>query len=290
MSSSYTNTKRRRVKSSKTSKLQKRVKLVAYLTATTIAVIAIANIVHSTRTGDNVVVEKKFPHGTLDQLTKPTHFKQAYLSVHCTNALRHNTHSIRFVGEIQSGDRNEPFTLFKKRPDLTLMTIDRGSHEITFGVNDERVWRRIRSPQHEDRFALIEGDEAAQWLKQRHFFDRIIRATQGNGRITAIEATTWEATDCLKVTTQHNEDGTVDTLIDPLTMYPIAELKILPDNRIKQIVLNDYRTINGMPIPFEITNSVDNAVQSRIQLRSVKLNPGVLSSLFEVPESLLTND
>lgn len=70
-------------------------------------------------------------------------------------------------------------------------------------------------------------------------------------------------------------------------MYLIAELQPLPDGTIKQTVFSDYRNIDGMPMPFEMVSSVGDKPESRIRLNSATLNPGVLSRLFEVPESLM---
>jgi hypothetical protein len=223
-------------------------------------------------------------------LTAPEAFTRAYLSVNCNAMLLKSTQTIRIAGLIQSGGNQQAFSLIKKRPDRMLLTIDRGSYEMAFGVSDATVWRRIRSPQHEELVALIEGEEAQEWLEQRRFFDRIISAAQGTGSITAIQPTTWQETACLQVSTLDTEGTAVDILIDPQTMYPIAELQTLSDGTIKQTVFSDYRNIDGMPIPFAMATSVDDEQQSSIRLNSAKLNFGVLSKLFDVPKSLLVKD
>lgn len=158
MVSSYTNTKRKHVHSSKTSKSRIRLKRLIYLGAISLSLAAITTIVSSIRAGDDATIEIELPHGTLVELTELEAFTQAYLSVNCNAALLEYTQTIRVDGQMINGDNSQNFVLIKKRPDQMLFTIDRGSHDMTFGVSGDTVWRRIRAPQHEDIFALIEGE------------------------------------------------------------------------------------------------------------------------------------
>ena len=290
MGSSYTNTTRKHVKRGKPTKLQQRVKLSAYLGAIAISLAAIATIVSFVRSEDERTAIIKLPHGTLSELTQIKTFTQAYLKVNCNATLLENTQTIRVSGQLVNGDNRQAFSLIKKRPDRMLFTIDRGSHELTFGVNRDNVWRRIRAPQHDDLFALIEGQEADAWLSQRRFFDRIISASLGEGRITAIEVSSWTGADCLKVSTLSADGAAVDILVDPRTMHPIVELEPIPDGTIKQTTFSDYRDIDGMPIAFDMVSSVEGEQQSRIIIDKASINSGVLSTLFDLPESLISNE
>ncbi|MDG1241581.1 MAG: hypothetical protein P8R37_07015 [Opitutae bacterium] len=285
MRSSYTNTKRKHVHSSKTSKSRIRLNRLIYLGTISLSIAAIATIASFIRAGDDAVVGVELPYGTLVELTEPEVFMQAYLSVNCNPTLLEHTQTIRVTGHMVNGDLKQAFSLIKKRPDRMLFTIDRGSHQVTFGVSGDTVWRRTRAPQHEDIFALVEGQEARTWLAHRRFFDPIISASQGEGSLTAIKAADWKGADCLKVSTLDADGAIVDILIDPQTMYPIAELELLADGTIKQIVFSDYRDINGMPIPFNMVSS-----KGHIQLNRAALNTGVLSKLFNVPEALLASE
>jgi hypothetical protein len=88
------------------------------------------------------------PHGTLSELTHIEAFTQVYPSVNCNAPLLANTQTIRVTGHMVNGDNRQAFSLIKKRPDRMLYTVDRGSHEMTFGASGDTVWRRIRAPQH----------------------------------------------------------------------------------------------------------------------------------------------
>jgi hypothetical protein len=287
MGSPYTNTKRKRAKNGKQSKPQRLFRLMVYLGAISISLAAVYTLVAFIRGANDAAVEVEWPYGSLIELTEPDFFKQSYLSVNCNEALLESTQTIRVDGVITNGTESQAFMLIKKRPNWMLFTIDGGSHQMTFGVSGDVVWRRIRGPQHADLFTLIEGEEANSWLAQRRFFDRIINACLGEGALRMIEAFTWKDDVCLRVSTEDVDGVIVDVLVDPLTMYPIAEIETLPDGTIKQTVFSDYRIVSGMPLPFHMASSVSDEPKSHIQINNATLNIGVFSELFEVPESLL---
>ena len=285
MGARYTNTK---IISSKPTKLQRRFKLILYVGAACMAIAATLTIVAFIRAEkDSSDSLPQSPYGTLDELTELEVFIPAYLSGNCPADLLKSTQTIRVSGQIESGANSQAFTLLRKRPDRMLFTIGLDPHAMTVGVSGDTVWRRIRAPGQDDQYGLIKGDEAKEWLERRRFFDRIISTTLGDGSITAIKTARWDAKDCLEITTQDAISAPVTTLVDPQTMYPIAELQTLSDSTIQQTVFSDYRDIRDMPIPFRMESFVGNKLESRIILDQASINSGVLSKLFDVPDSLL---
>jgi hypothetical protein len=286
MGSSYTNTKHRR-RGGKPSKLQKLSKQVIYIAAIGLVCAATYTAIKSFRTPNATETVVKLPYGTIQQLLNLEVFMPAYLAANCKDSLLAGTQTIRVTGTIESGENAENFALIKKRPDQMLFTIDRDSYQLTFGVNGKTVWQRIRAPKHDDSLTMIEGDEAREWQSQARFFDRIIEAHLGNGSIISIEKAEREGQECVKVRSIDSDKKTVDTFVDPLTMHPISESQILPDGSIQQVEFYDYQDVDGMPIPFQMTTIVDDEIITRIQIDKAALNTGIMSRLFEIPESLL---
>ena len=286
MKSSYTNAKRKRFKRGKASKLQKLSKRALNLGAIGLLCAAIYTIVSDIRNEDRVIVETEIPIKNLSALSSPQPFLAAYLSAYCDIDLLEGLQTVRVAGTIESTQGQEAFVLMKKRPDLMRFTVDQGSDTVTIGVDGDYVWKRIRASAREDLLMQISGPEADQWLSQSRFFDRIISAHYGIGRILSVEAAKWKGRDCLKVQTEGLQGEQVTILVDPKDMRPIAEHKLLPDGRIKASIMSDYRRIDGIPFAFNIETQVAGAFESRVVLQSVKLNTGVLSGFFEAPQGL----
>jgi hypothetical protein len=287
MNSPYTNTK---PIDDNPGVAQKLIKLGCCLVAISLSLAAIASVISAINPQENTSIETPAALRDLSELTDIKAFTQAYLSARGDLRQIESTKTMRASGYIINGDNQQPFSLIKKRPDQLLFTIDHGSHKMTVGVSGDTVWRRIRAAQHEDLLTLIEGDEANHWLAQRRFFDRIIDACQGKGAITMIETATSDGTDCLKVQINDTENKTAEILVDPQTLYPIVERRSMPNGQVKQIRFSDYRNVNGIPIAFEAIISIDDQPLNKIRLDNMSLNPGVLSTVFNAPESLLTKE
>jgi hypothetical protein len=226
------------------------------------------------------------PYGSIQELSNRKTFMAAYLSVNCKSDLLRRTQTIRAAGTIESGGESSSFTLIKKRPDKMRFTIKRGSQEIIFGVSADTVWQCMRAPQQEDQFARIDGEQATAWVAQTRFFDRIISANQGEGEIVGIEVEQWAGNDSLKVGVIDAYGNTYAIFIDPQTLYPLAERQILPNGEVNETIYNDYRDVDGLPTPFQLSISKDNKVVSKIQLNNSAINVGLLSKLFELPNAL----
>ena len=285
MKSSYTNTQTIAINKRPT-KLQKLAKRLFMLGVIGIVCAAAYSIVKSIDSVGTAKAEVQFPYGSIQELSDTETFMAAYLSVNCKADLLRSTQTIRAVGTIESGGDSLSFTLFKKRPDKMRFTIKQGPQEVIFGVSANTVWQCIRAPQQEDQLARIEGEEAATWVSQARFFDWIISASQGEGEIVGIEVEQWTGDDSLKVRVIDDYGNTYAIFIDPQTLYPLAERLTLPNGKVTETTLNDYRDVGGMPIPFQLNTSSDGESVSKIQLNNVTLNAGILSHLFELPNAL----
>ena len=231
--------------------------------------------------------EVRLPYGSLEELCDPKTFMAAYLSVNCKPDILRRTQTLRVAGTIERDGLSETFTLIKKRPNKMRFLVKQGLKEITFGANAEIVWRCVRSPElQEVNYVRIEGDEALQWKKQTRFFDLIISASQGEGQILEIEGDQWAENDSLKVRVMDAYGDTYVIFIDPQTLHPLAERHTRPDGKITETIFNDYRDLDGLPTPFQLTVSQENNVVSKIQINSAAINPGLLSKLFELPSAL----
>ena len=232
-------------------------------------------------------IEVRLPYGSLKELSDPKTFMSAYLSVNCNSDLLRRTQSIRVTGTIERDGLSENFTLIKKRPDKMRFFVKQGLKEITFGTDAEIVWRCIRSPQKQEvNYVRIEGDEALKWIKQTRFFDLIISASQGEGQILEIEGEQWAGKDSLKVRVIDTYGDTYVIFIDPQTLYPLAQRQFRPNGKMSETIFNDYRDLDGLPTPFQLTVSQENNAASKIQISSAVINPGLLSKLFELPNAL----
>ena len=285
MRPAYTNTK---VINGQSTTLQKLCRLLLCFGMLGLAAAVAYSIINNKVSSDkSAPVAAQLPYGSIEELSDPKTFTAAYLSVNCKPDLLRHTQTLRVAGTIERDGISETFTLIKKRPNKMRFLVKQGLKEITYGANAEIVWRCVRSPElQEVNYVRIEGDEALHWIKQTRFFDLIVSASQGEGKILEIDGEQWAGKDSLKVRLIDNYGDNYEILIDPQTLYPLAERHFRPNGKMSETIFNDYRDLDGLPTPFQLTISQENNPVSKIQINSAAINPGLLSKLFELPSAL----
>lgn len=285
MRPAYTNTK---VINGQSTTLQKLCRLLLCFGMLGLAAAVAYSIINNKVSSDkSAPVAAQLPYGSIEELSDLKTFTTAYLSVNCKPDLLRHTQTLRVAGTIERDGISETFTLIKKRPNKMRFSVKQGLKEITYGANAEIVWRCVRSPElQEVNYVRIEGDEALHWIKQTRFFDLIVSASQGEGQILGVEGEQWAEKDSLKVRVMDAYGDTYFIFIDPQTLYPLAERHTRPNGKTTEIIFNDYRDLDGLPTPFQLTVSQENNAVSKIQINSAAINPGLLSKLFELPSAL----
>lgn len=286
MSSPYTKTKH--ISSgSGPSKGQKIAKRLLYLCTICLFLAAVYTVLKDTKRETTENIESELPHGSLDALSDPRTFMEAYLLVNCNAELLESIHTIFVAGIIDNGDSTQDFQLMKKRPHFMRLSVEQPNLKLTVGLIDDFVWKRMSITGRSDVITEVEGDEADAWRAQGRFFDRIISAHLGEGRILSVEPSEWKGEESLKVLTDNPADvGEVAIYVNPRTMRPTATRQTFPSGEVKETVMSDYKIIEGLPLPFKVESFVDGVLESSILLDSARLNSGLLPRLFEAPEEL----
>lgn len=282
MGSSYTNVKR---KGRKKKTFQKFLKPVISLVFIGLSCSTVYTLMPLFESDNTPVPEARDRHRSLDELTRIETFIPAYLEVNGNETLLNNTQTLRVSGEIETNSELQTFQLFKKRPGLMRINIGQRNQEMTVGVNSTEVWKRIRTPL-QSEITEISGPEAAKWRADARIFDRIVSAHLGDGRILGIEADEWSGRDCLEVEVKDDAEQAVLVRVDPNTMYPLSEEQRMDDGSTMELVMKDYRIVDGLPVAFIIERTIDGAFKYRVRLDSAKLNSGLLSQVFERPKKL----
>jgi hypothetical protein len=224
-----------------------------------------------------------FPFGTLTELTQPIIFKRAYLRANGGLDLLNVIQSVRMVGRMESGGGNRPFFSMKKRPDQMLLTFGLEAHDLSFVVDGDVVWQRIRKTGQEDQVQLVGDEQAEALLGMREFFDPMMQLFfLEKGELHAIEISEWQDAPCLSVRFSGVE---MEILVDPKTLNPMARIERFADGRERKTVYEDYRSLRGMQEPFIIETYLDGVSQSRIVVENADVNVGVVPWMFEVPEA-----
>jgi hypothetical protein len=155
---------------------------------------------------------------------------------------------------------------------------------MTTAYDGKEVWQRLSVASEPDKLRTVIGEEKKSWLKHTRFFDWIISAYYGDGRILdQIEITNYNSKDVLKVTVENSHLNVAEILVDPDTMYPIRMHTTSSTGAPVENLMSDYIEVSGIHMPTKIIMKIGGDVHSQTQVTSVKVNTGLLTDIFHRP-------
>ncbi len=229
--------------------------------------------------------EKEYPYGTLSELSNPEQFKLAYLRANGGRQMLKVLQSVKLTGRVETEEANYRFASVKMRPDRMLLSFQFDTHDITYGINGDVVWRRIRADGVEPKIEQLGGDEAEAMLGMGRFFGPVLRiCLLEEGRLDGIEVSEWDGDEVLKVLLVDGSEGTrMEVYVDPQTMFPVARVEYFSNQTTRKTLFGDYHVLSGMQEPFWVESYVDDVFKNRVIVERGDSNFGTISSLFEMP-------
>ncbi|WPJ97921.1 hypothetical protein SH580_09375 [Coraliomargarita algicola] len=228
-------------------------------------------------------------YGTLEQLTRFSNFRQAYLRANGGEAALASLQSVRATGIFESGGQQLPFFSLKRRPNQSITTITFPNYELTYVVNGDLIWQRLLMPGAAPLYEVKTGDEALALAQMGDFFDPIMRVLLfDEGIIERLSPSSWMGTPAVKVEFL-TKDGQMRAAayVEIKDMRPLARIEELPDGQERKVLYSDYRIVSGMQEPFLVETFLNDVVQSRVVLEKSDVNVGAVASLFQPPEDLV---
>lgn len=281
---SFTNSKRKRVKSSK----QRPPWLTAllYFFVFSLAAISIYTVL-SSRSSESSEVQDDSPASSgpaIAELLDPETFRAEYIKANGGREYLKGLQSLRFRGSITSGEDHYGFSILKSRPDKMRLTYQRGTSELTYFFNgDEQQMRRSR-PGAPDEVGEIPSETAADFEDYVPMFDStLIACLDEAGGDMKIEEAEFEGRPVIAVILQAADKAKREQVfVDPETLNIIA-MESKSANGVLQVTqYDDYRMVGKLNVPYQQITLVEGKEKSRVQLASVAINVGTSSWMFEL--------
>jgi len=226
--------------------------------------------------------------GTMEELTRFSAFRLAYLSANGGEEQLEALQSVRASGVMESGGAEVPFFTIKRRPDKSLTTLEMPDYDLTFGVDGDVVWQRVTAEGQAPQYELKTGAEAEALGEMGAFFDPIMGVLLFDlGTIERLSPSQWMGVDAVKVEF-YSEEANIRAAayVDIRTMQPLARIEAFSDGRERKVLYADYRKVGGMLEPFQVETYLDDVLQSRIVIHKSEANVGAVLALFKYPEWL----
>jgi hypothetical protein len=198
--------------------------------------------------------------------------------------------SVSISGAITIGDEPKSFHMLKKRPDLALLKIEVSEQVVaTYGINSEMVWLRTGAVGREESTRILEGQEEENFRVVGEFFTpladlaslprpragKVLSVSFAEGSDKALIELEYQGVDM-----RHISFITADDLRE------VRRVDFLQDMEVRETTFEDYRASEGIHFPFLTQVMRGGELVQKTVLEKVKVNPGVISSLFEGPSDL----
>jgi hypothetical protein len=224
-------------------------------------------------------------YGSIKELSRYTNFRHAYLAANGGEDKLAALQSMQARGIFTSGGHSVPFHSLKRRPNQSFTTLKFPDYDLSFVVNGDLVWQRVKVAGQEPSYELKEGIEAEGLRQLGEFFDPIMNPLLfDKGSIERLSASTWESQAALRLDFAADSGLQAAAYIDPETMRPLARVESFADGKQRKILYSQYQSIGGMQEPFLIETYMNGELSSRVTLEKSEHNVGTVASIFDYPE------
>ncbi|MEO0510184.1 MAG: hypothetical protein AAF065_10030 [Verrucomicrobiota bacterium] len=202
--------------------------------------------------------------------------------------------SLRRDGTILGRDSEEEFDfqLIASLPDKLAFSLESsdGSRK-RFLLNGAVAWQVVETEEGIRQIVLLEERPTQAMIKASRLYDPLLElALGGQGVILAINELKYNGVECLEITKMQADGSTLQCFLSKRTFYLIAVEETVDEGGEAidyKTIYSDHRMVSGIVQPFRKKAYKNDILLDDRMIRSIRVNSGVMSSLFKVPEDLV---
>ncbi len=193
--------------------------------------------------------------------------------------------SVSYEGTVEQAGETHRFVLRKKRPNSIRYRLETPGGSVICGYNGREGWKRIETEAGVDIGPLAPA--ALELLRQEANFESPLfrHLEKPDVRIKLSGTERVGEANCHVLLAFKRGEPIFRYFLEIETSRLLRRDQIGPEGETElETYYRDYREVDGFPFAFEVENRVDGEVRSRTRIDSVRVNPGILSFYFEIPE------
>ena len=193
--------------------------------------------------------------------------------------------SLRMEGDMEIGGRTFPFRIFKKKPDLFMLTMTLpGRNDWTMGYDGEVAWQQ-RPDLNDGKAVKMDEVQQARFLLDAAFASHLLYAKDPKKEINLIDTVPLDGRICHQIEVMFSSGYRLTYFIDTRTLH---EYKVVIEDkntgRLTEAFFDDYVKVGGMPMAREVTNFEEGEPVSILRIERIESNVGLMPWIFEMPE------
>lgn len=202
--------------------------------------------------------------------------------------------SIRYEGQVIFPSGQSDFQMFLLRPGKGMLITNRGEGSgQKLVLNGDTAWHVLDLPNGAREVMLLDDENMAalKWSFRVHNTFRRI-ALEGRADKLTVREIEYMDRPCYEVVRSEPDASNLLAVLDKETLYLLKLEETLFAGEEKNrytIKFDDYRMVSGVVEPYETKLYKNGEFDNEVEVRSIQINSGVMSSLFKVPDEFSNN-
>ena len=200
--------------------------------------------------------------------------------------------SVRYEGKVNFTSGQSDFQTLVLSPDKGMLVTNPGeAGGQKLMLNGDIAWRVIEQ-QDGSREVLRLEDESMESLKWSLRVHNTLRHLALEGQYSGLSVKEIEFMDkpCYELTKKMPDGSDFLAILEKETLYLLKMMETLRVGDAQNeftIMFDDYRMVSGVVEPYQTTLYKNGDLDNEVEIGSIQVNSGVISSLFQVPDELL---
>ena len=222
----------------------------------------------------------------------PSELVEAYIDAMGGRDALRQIRSVRYEGRVVFESSEKDFQMYLLMPDKGMLVTNPGGRSSQkLMLNGDIAWQVIEMPDGAREVARL-GDDEARALKWSMRVHNTFREIALNGGASELEIREIEylGEPCFEASRELADGSSFTAVLDRETLYLLKTVETVSrgeESDTFTVLYDDYRMVSGVVEPYHTMLYRNGALDNEVMIDSIRMNSGVMSSLFEVPEEVL---
>jgi len=199
--------------------------------------------------------------------------------------------SVRYEGRVIFDSGEKDFQMLLLKPDKGMLVTNPGEEgSLKLMLNGDFAWQVIERRNGAREVAPMDdaSTESLKWsLRVHNTFRRM--ALEGRYAGLSVSETGYDGRPCYEVSKTMPNGTDYSAVLDKETLYVLKTEETVAAKEgmaTFSVVYDDYRMVSGIVEPYRTKLYRNDELDNEVIINSIRFNPGVISSLFKVPEEI----
>lgn len=216
---------------------------------------------------------------------------EAYLEAAGGRDALQRVRSVRYEGRVVFSSSGKDFQMYLLLPDKGMLVTspgEAGSQKLM--LNGDTAWQVIEKPDGAREMKRLDEDEtrALAWSMRVHNSFREI-AMEGRASELSIREIEYLGEPCYEVSQKAPDGSSLLAVLDKETLYLLKTVEAVNRGEEKDkftVLYDDHRMVSGVVEPYQTKLYRNGSLDNEVIIDSIRINSGVMSSLFEIPDEI----